>query len=315
MVTEFLNDIGTLISEQNILFDKHKLSYMKYINLQKDIKIEISNTGFSTNIGSGYIYNVSTNNLDFATTIPNKSLYEFINKNKRFEPKIHSYNNSQNKSNDSFIIRFNNNLTDIEMSFGKDRIVFETKNGTLIVCMDNNGYADIENIIEEYQFFENGFYCANAKDSVDNIVNNGISANFKLFTKKYNQLDYPMTNRLPTIVNYTEPFEKTFQLYYDIFGIVSNCIDISNKSQRLCRYEGSWTYKNDGTYGIFKSIHPLFYDTFDYSSLNKPLKYWAEDIVDCSGKIIILDRNIFTVEDENIKPLIKFINTLKKDRT
>lgn len=311
MVTEFLNSIGTIVSEQNILFDKDILIYMKYDNSQKDIKIEINNTGILTNIGSGYVYDINIDGFETSSSIHNKSLFELLNKNKKNNPKIYTYNNSQNKSNDSFTIRFNNDLIDIEMSFDKDRSIIETRD-SIIVCVNNSdGSTNIKDIAEEYQFFKNGFYCKNNKNSTDTIVSNGITANFKLFIKKDKLLNYPMICKLPTMISYSEPFNTNFQLYYNSLGLVSNCIDISNSSQRLCRYEESQSDSNK-KYRAFKSIHPLFYDTFDYSNLDKPLKYWTEDIIDCSDEIITINRSIFIVDDKNIESLIKFINNEKR---
>ena len=229
---------------------------------------------------------------------PYHNLYRLIT-NDSVIPNIYNYDNSIKKGDHHFEISFNLGKNDIEMNIHKDKSIVEFPNQYYIVYNNNpDGTIDTNNVEEYYQLFDDGFFIHDK--SMERIFTNKISADFELFIKKDNKFNHPILNSLPTLVTFDD---DVYEFNYDNYGMVTRCINKSEPKQLLSRYE---IVNNN-----YCSIHPLLYDSFKYSNIDKPLKYWAMDyIIDINDPTIIeFRRYIYLIDENNLNELIKILNS------
>lgn len=182
---------------------------------------------------------------------------------------------------------------------------------------DEKGTIDTNKLQETYTFTSRGIFNKNYALSEDIALINNKEIKFMFIGNDHinesNNCD--LLYRIPDIITYDN--KASYMIEYDKFGLVSRCINITNKARNDTNL-----VKHYSSYDNFKtriiSVHPLFYDSFDPEYIDDgSLKYWAVDIlVEEVNGIKSVSRKVYEILNETqLCLLIDDINNPEFDFT
>ena len=296
-----LSKFGDICAVQTVIFENNKLINMKYDDYLHDIKIESDLQKDGNYIST--IYNKKS-----CSNILSKDISFNISKffNNELFPTIYNINNCENNK-DTFSLNMRSGSTEISMIYDKSKTVTAYQKDSLYIVYNNKIVdssfiePDFDDISEIYKGTNIGLYCDNVSDKTCHMfLRNGI-IDYNHFLKTNNR--YVTLDKLPTLITYTHnDIEKKYHCKYDK-GIMIYCTDGDNE---MSISRSDRILYNDNEY-VIKSVHPHFYDPFNFNYIDIPFKYWVEDCYEFENGIGIFTRNIYRVESDKLDSLLNNI--------
>lgn len=307
MEDKFILDIsnyGSLVATYKLGFmNKELLSHFSYIEKENNISI----FGQKINPCSTEKTGVFRTTIDFygkkeniVTLGSNCNILRFREYFLKQSPIIHNYENTKEKTDDTFFCTLKEGSIEIKLEFDRDDFVMISPNHCAIYSKED--YIDNSPIFigepnKIIYFSRRGIETNEGNIKTFESINSH-SYEYKLPLKETvgNKLDRTaLFDTLPTkvVTDDTLSYYVLYDKHYIVEQFIPENYYIINQP-KYCRYEKMEWEKGEET---IISIHPNFYDPFSYI-ITYPWEFWCKDkAIIQDGKIISFEREIYKCND------------------
>lgn len=305
-------DIERYMSKQYeivYLFDSNKyIDILKYINSEDSVYINHLSDGLYHIVSE---HDHTDSKYKFAphkTNIVNGNIYSLYKKNQGI--KLLSDNSNPDKDHFSVreyeIILPGDKNKKIKLDFDVAyKVLYDEEYHICMSYLSNDEQHMEGDLVETFWFNKNGYYYENYTTNEYSSLIGNIEAVYNI-PEHNNTFEVDLLSKIPDIISYSN--NKEYRLFYDKYGIIKSIIDKSDSELDMVKYQ--LEYNEDCE--TITSLHPLLYDPFDYRYNDKPLKYWAIDMILYDKKIdsYSFKRIVYEIKgNTELNELLEFIKT------